>query len=418
MFASVPHNPRLPVAALVLALLGLLALLVIPIVARHASDQLHNQIEDQVEPTHDAIHRAISSVYEIHTVLDELYFFPDQSSPQAVTLGRYQALVQDWRQLIAEDKTVVAGGPMAVQHWQSGVAILNQWLDRYGDGREAGNKNSDTMHQSNLLFKQGINQLILAQIETERTQTALRQEINTISRVQVSFTVPLAAICLLLALLFWRNLVSLRQSWLREQEANARLEVAIQETNHRIKNNLQVVSSLLDMQMLEAEETIPKAALSELVHQVKAIAAVHDFLSHEMRGSRVQGDRMLEKLVHLVAQPAGLDIRLEAESVGLEVKQATALALITNELLLNSGKHGATEAVVCIRMEEGNRARLQVADNGPGFPASFDPLRDSNLGIALVDTLTRHDLEGDVAFQTQNGALVEITFPLSSSPER
>jgi two-component sensor histidine kinase len=96
------------------------------------------------------------------------------------------------------------------------------------------------------------------------------------------------------------------------------------------------------------------------------------------------------------------------------VRQATAIALITNELLLNSGKHGATEARVVMKAD-GTSAHLQVTDNGPGFPPDFDAAQNANLGLTLVDTLTRHDLQGEVAYTTDGGAKVEVTFPLVSA---
>jgi two-component sensor histidine kinase len=212
----------------------------------------------------------------------------------------------------------------------------------------------------------------------------------------------------------WRNFQNLRHSWTREQEATARLTVAIKETNHRIKNNLQVVCSLLDVQLLESDETISRQAIEETVQQVRAIAAVHDFLSHEMRDATVQGDLLLKRLVALTATPAQLSIHLEASAVALEVKQATALALIANELLLNAGKHGATEATVRMR-SEGQNVCFQVSDNGPGFAADFDPIAHANLGLSLVGTLVRHDLGGDVAYHTRNGAEISITFPLPAN---
>src|SRR5207244_9857770 len=106
--------------------------------------------------------------------------------------------------------------------------------------------------------------------------------------------------------------------------------------------------------------------------------------------------------VSLTAGPASVEVQLEADPALLSVKQATATALIANELLLNAGKHGATRATVRLRAQDG-RARLMVEDNGPGFPAGFDPAHDASLGVALVDTLARTDLAGDVDFRNERG---------------
>src|ERR1041385_2381579 len=155
MFASLAHNPRLPIIVLILALLGLLALLIAPVVARHRADRLHNMIEDQIEPARDTINRAMTTPHEIHTSLHELYFYPDQSAPQKVTLKHYQDLLKSWRKW-TQDSNVPASGPRVAQHWQSGVALLNQWLERYRNVDGIFNQGSDMIVQSDKLFKEGI----------------------------------------------------------------------------------------------------------------------------------------------------------------------------------------------------------------------------------------------------------------------
>jgi two-component sensor histidine kinase len=165
--------------------------------------------------------------------------------------------------------------------------------------------------------------------------------------------------------------------------------------------------------MQDPGDTVPKSSLEDIVHQVKAVAAVHDFFSHELRSDEIQADQMLRRLVELSASPIGLRIDLETEAIALAVKQATAVALITNELLLNSGKHGATQARVVMTATE-SQVCLRVSDNGPGFPHNFDAAQNANLGLSLVDTLARHDLQGHIVFDNDNGARVEVTFPLET----
>jgi len=64
---------------------------------------------------------------------------------------------------------------------------------------------------------------------------------------------------------------------------------------------------------------------------------------------------------------------------------------------------------------DGDNAQLCVNDNGPGFPMGFDMLQNANLGLSLVDTLARHDLDGELICTNLNGAHVQITFPLATS---
>jgi hypothetical protein len=109
-------------------------------------------------------------------------------------------------------------------------------------------------------------------------------------------------------------------------------------------------------------------------------------------------------------------VEVDTEAIALALKQATAVALIANELLQNAGKHGATRARVFMKAT-GPVAQLRVIDNGPGFPPDFDVSRDANLGLSLVDTLARHDLRGNVLFANDSGARVEVTFPLEAAAE-
>jgi len=126
---------------------------------------------------------------------------------------------------------------------------------------------------------------------------------------------PLAIICFALASLAWMNVRTLRLAWQREQETANHLKVAVQESNHRIKNNLQVIGALIDMQIQDVPgSSVPKTALEDVVHQVRAVAAVHDFFSHELRSDLIAGDQMLRRLVELTASPIGLQVEIEARS--------------------------------------------------------------------------------------------------------
>ena len=261
------------------------------------------------------------------------------------------------------------------------------------------------------LFRTGLTALGEARDEAANQQERLRKKQQWLNTAQVTIVTPMAIICFALAFLAWMNLRTLQQTWMREREVSGQLAVAVKESNHRRKNNLQVIGALIDMQIQEPGTVVAKSSLEQIVHQVRAVAAVHDFFSHELKSDQIQCDQMLRRLIDLTASPIGLQVNLEIEAIALAVKQATAVALITNELLLNSGKHGATEARVIMKTT-GSVARLRVSDNGPGFPSDFDAALNANLGLALVDTLARHDLQGHILFDNDPGARVEVTFPL------
>jgi PAS domain S-box-containing protein len=203
-----------------------------------------------------------------------------------------------------------------------------------------------------------------------------------------------------------------------EREKSERLASAFAETHHRVKNNLQVIAALLDMRVMEGDEGEPVSRndLRELTAQVRAIAAVHDFLSHTDPAMSVNGRAALERLVPMTSQTAGIPVTWEADNVVFSVKQGTALALLLNELVTNSGKHGATCCHVRLSVHE-DHCELVTEDDGPGFPTGFDCTRDGNQGLALVCTLAERDLQGGIEFgrSERGGASVRIAFDCFAS---
>ena len=197
-----------------------------------------------------------------------------------------------------------------------------------------------------------------------------------------------------------------------EREKAERLEHAMRETNHRVKNNLQVVAALMDMQLMESGETVGRAELQRLVGQIRAIASVHDFLTHGSLDLDVDVQQVLGKLLPMVGASTSARCVLECDPGTITVKQGTALALVINELVSNAAKHGATDVGVRFRIQDGSKCTLEVYDNGPGFPPGFDIASDGHLGLDLVRTLARWDLQGTISAGNvdSGGANVTIEF--------
>ncbi|HZO88796.1 MAG TPA: histidine kinase dimerization/phosphoacceptor domain -containing protein [Chthonomonadaceae bacterium] len=208
----------------------------------------------------------------------------------------------------------------------------------------------------------------------------------------------------------------------QEERAKAELlSVSIQETHHRVKNNLQAVSSLLDMQLMEAGEMVPRQVLQRTITQIKAIALVHDMLSHAAEDETVDSKKVIEKLLPLVTLSyRDVELKLDLTSMFLPMRRMTSLALIVNELALNSLKHcGEGACRIEVRSwtdAAAGAAHLLVQDNGPGFPPGFDPERDANVGLQLVMTLVRSDLSGTITFENDGGARAHLVFPLAAPP--
>ena len=219
-------------------------------------------------------------------------------------------------------------------------------------------------------------------------------------------------------------------------ELNARQRRDIAEAHHRIKNNLQAVISLIEMQKAEAVDgLLPVSALNESILQIKTIALVHDVLSHEGSMNEVDAGQMLGNLVDLLAVSLGrvdqkVNIKLDTPSIWLPTHAATALALIVNELVSNAYKYGYSperqlenDYIYIGFTKQENELFLEVCDRGAGFHPEFDVATCANLGLALVQSLVDNDLRGWLTFGATSaaGALNEraggrvcIRFPAQS----
>ncbi len=201
---------------------------------------------------------------------------------------------------------------------------------------------------------------------------------------------------------------------------NEQLRQSMRETHHRVKNNLQVISALIDMQEMQHAEMIPASELTRLKQHIKSLATVHDVLTrqaqHDISVIDISVKEALEKLLPMIQVMAQeRSIVFSVEDVRLPVRQAGALAVLVNELVSNALKHGKGEVVVTFQAEA-TTARLRVSDQGPGFPEDFDPTRSANTGLDLIQTLATWDMQGTVRFHNRDGACAVIEFPVTAAP--
>jgi two-component sensor histidine kinase/PAS domain-containing protein len=213
-----------------------------------------------------------------------------------------------------------------------------------------------------------------------------------------------------------------RANHLAEIESlNSRLQRAMAETHHRVKNNLQVISALVDMQNMKHEDEVPASELVRIAQHIRALATIHDLLTAHAKmdteTDTLHSAAIMDKLMPLLQDLAGKrKLSVSAQDIVLPMRQATSLAVLVNELVSNAVKHGGTEIDVTLSQDRG-KAQLVVTDDGPGFPDGFDPEKAANTGLELIDSLSRLDLHGTTAFQNRpdGGARVVVEFPLPTS---
>jgi two-component sensor histidine kinase len=205
----------------------------------------------------------------------------------------------------------------------------------------------------------------------------------------------------------------------KAQELNV-LATMIKEVHHRVKNNLQTVASILRMQARRADSEEARIQLSEAVNRVLAVSVIHEFLSRDEE----QSINIREVCQRIVAQTQRaavhanqrITLAVEGMAIYLPSQQATACALVANELLLNALEHGLqdqdTGHVTLTLTDLGDEVQLEVWDSGRGLPAGFDLSRADSLGLSIVRTLVEGDLRGRFCLEPAlPGTRALVVFP-------
>jgi two-component sensor histidine kinase/CHASE2 domain-containing sensor protein len=202
----------------------------------------------------------------------------------------------------------------------------------------------------------------------------------------------------------------------------AEKDVLLKEIHHRVKNNLQVISSLLNLQSGYIKDPEALQVFTESRNRVRSMALIHEKLYQTSDLARIDFEDYIKALTSgLMAGFAGksssVRIAVEVEKIMLAVDSAVPCGLIVNELVTNCFKYAFAPATpgeirISMRRNEDSRLQLTVSDNGVGFPKDVDFRNTESLGLQLVNTLTEQ-LDGTVALHNGTGTTFEITFPES-----
>lgn len=194
--------------------------------------------------------------------------------------------------------------------------------------------------------------------------------------------------------------------------------VLLKEIHHRVKNNLQIVSSLISLQLGNSRDPGIQEALQDSQARIRSMALVHEALYRNDNLATIDFRTYLDGLSGQIAHAhrrRNVAVRLEGSPVTLSLDQAIPAGLIMNELLTNAFKHaypGTAEGTITVtsRTDGNGMVEFVVSDGGPGLPPDFDPARVTSLGYHLITSLVQQ-LSGTIRFANDHGTTVTVRFP-------
>ena len=197
-------------------------------------------------------------------------------------------------------------------------------------------------------------------------------------------------------------------------------EVLLREVHHRVKNNLQIVSGLLQIQRDKVEEPEARQVLKEAEQRVRTMAMVGDKLHGKNMESQVNFQKYLEDLLANLAMTYAnprvpVEVKLNCPEIHLDINTSIPLGLIVNELISNAYKHafqGRDSGIIQVSMEMDINAgyRIIVKDNGVGIQKDLDNLADKHLGVSLIQGLASQ-LKGTMESSSdEEGTTFRVTF--------
>ncbi|MDZ7684608.1 MAG: sensor histidine kinase [Gammaproteobacteria bacterium] len=194
----------------------------------------------------------------------------------------------------------------------------------------------------------------------------------------------------------------------------------LKEVHHRVKNNMQVISSLLNIQSETIENKEFASLLGESQQRIKSMSLIHENLYQSDNLLEIDFDDYIRMLANSLCRfytipGVSVNLDVQVDDVNLDIETAVPCGLIINELISNSLKHafpgrkGPATISVCFR-NIGCRYVLTISDDGVGLPEDFDPTASSSMGMEIVSILTQQ-LDGRLCVTGGEGARFEISFP-------
>ena len=196
-------------------------------------------------------------------------------------------------------------------------------------------------------------------------------------------------------------------------------DVLLKEIHHRVKNNLQIIISLLNLQTGYIKDEVTLKAVKDGQSRVRSMALVHEKFYQSDELSEIDFAEYIEKLCHFIYQSYGdktdrIHLQISGDKIGLDMDTAMPCGLLVNEIVSNSYKYAfpnQEKGTIQIDFKKNdNKIILFIQDNGVGFPEEYDLEKSESLGMQLIQALTSQ-LDGDLVVSRENGTSFKISFP-------
>jgi two-component sensor histidine kinase len=223
------------------------------------------------------------------------------------------------------------------------------------------------------------------------------------------------------SLVFIHDITRRKLAEFRLKQALAEKEILLQEVHHRVKNNLQVIASLLTLQELSLKDPAATNALRDSKNRVLAMSFIHEKLYQTVDVSQVNFRDYIQNLVtHLIEsyalEPGKVQLKMEVKEHLMDLNTAIHVGLIVNELVSNTLKHafpgkrkGTLDVYLGASNREEDKSILIIRDNGIGIPESVDLQCAGSLGLQIIRSLVRQ-MQGDIAIDRKDGTAFTIKF--------
>jgi len=194
-------------------------------------------------------------------------------------------------------------------------------------------------------------------------------------------------------------------------------DVLMREIHHRVKNNLQIITSLLNMQSKYLDDDKSKAIMEESKDRIKSMSLIHQKLYQEENITGIESQSYFEDLIDSLCQSYGIDnsaveLNISIDNIIMDVDTAIPLGLILNELISNAFKYGVDSATgkfdFVFQQSVDSKLIVVIKDNGNGIPDDFDIKKSKSYGMKLIQSLSKK-LKAQIEFNNKQGLEVVLT---------